>query len=100
MKTLAAVFTALALTSTVCYAQSNPGMDIEAAGRKAWQSLLPALDADKDGKISAAEFEKIDKSPERAQAKFKQMDSDKDGFVTEAEYVEWVKAAAQGKRRQ
>jgi hypothetical protein len=38
----------------------------------------------RDGKLSAAEFEKMDKNPEKAQAKFKQIDADQDGAAASA----------------
>ncbi len=42
-------------------------------------------DADKDGKLSLAEFKAVCKDPAKAEAKFAAADADKDGFLTPEE---------------
>lgn len=61
----------LLLAGTVC-AQTNP---------------FAALDADRDGKVSAAEV------PEALRAHFKSLDADSDGFVTREEVARFAPAA-------
>jgi len=46
----------------------------------AWRAALQRLDADLDGKISKAEFN-------RGEQAFRRLDRDRDGFVTEAEFL-------------
>jgi Ca2+-binding EF-hand superfamily protein len=76
---------------------SGQRFDPEQAAKAAWKQLLTELDANKDGKLSRAEFGKAWKDQATADEKFKPIDANKDGFIVEAEYVAWVKKAAKGK---
>jgi Ca2+-binding EF-hand superfamily protein len=91
-------------TNSVCAALIGFGMlagtgtafgqdpEIEKAAKRAWQQILAACDANKDGKMSRAEFGTIEKPSPASDQKFKAMDSNADGYVVESEYVAWVKS--------
>jgi Ca2+-binding EF-hand superfamily protein len=81
MKTLLISAAAMVLTAGAAHAQQQH------AGRG-----FEAMDADKDGRVSAAEFQKV--RGERLAGMFARVDTDKDGRVTAAE----AEAAAQGGR--
>ncbi len=55
--------------------------------RAAYKMILAQADANKDGKLSAAECLSIWKDKSVAQKNCTFWDVDKDGFITEAEYV-------------
>jgi len=93
----------LAMTCGAAFAQMappDPDLDhdgkvtLEEFGKMRAGGFMARLDADKDGRISRAEFDTAAKRMQerggaegaaRAEAMWADLDSDKDGFITEAE---------------
>ncbi|MDO8419331.1 MAG: hypothetical protein Q7S90_04775, partial [Rubrivivax sp.] len=80
--TLAAGLTTLAMASQAL-AAGPPEQNI----RQAYRMILSQADANKDGKLSAAECRAIWKDRNIAEKNCGFWDIDKDGYITEAEYV-------------
>lgn len=59
----------------------------EQSVRDAYKMIVSQADANKDGKLSAAECRAIWKDKSTAERNCSFWDADKDGFITEAEYV-------------
>ena len=59
----------------------------EQGARDAYKMIVSQADANKDGKLSAAECSAIWKDKSTAERNCSFWDVDKDGFITEAEYV-------------
>ena len=80
---------ALALSTIPSLAQGVGPSD--AAIKEAYQSLISALDANKDGKLSVTECMAMSKDKKKAEKDCKYWDANGDGFITEEEYVKQVK---------
>ena len=59
--------------------------------KEAYQSLISALDANKDGKLSVTECMAMSKDKKKAEKDCKYWDANGDGVITEEEYVKQVK---------
>jgi len=59
--------------------------------KEAYKSLLPSLDANKDGKLTASECMTLSKDKKKAEKDCKYWDANSDGVITEEEYVQQVK---------
>jgi len=79
----------LALSAIPSLAQGVGPSD--AAIKEAYQSLISALDANKDGKLSVTECMAMSKDKKKAEKDCKYWDANGDGFITEEEYVKQVK---------
>jgi hypothetical protein len=80
---------ALALSVIPSLAQGVGPSD--AAIKEAYQSLISALDANKDGKLSVTECMAMSKDKKKAEKDCKYWDANGDGVITEEEYVKQVK---------
>lgn len=69
----------------------------EPDGKAAFRMILSQADANKDGKLSAAECQAMWKDKRMAQKNCSFWDVDKDGLITEAEYVR--QASSLGRKR-
>jgi EF hand len=63
----------------------------DAGIKEAYQSLISALDANKDGKLSVTECMAMSKDKKKAEKDCKYWDVNGDGVITEEEYVKQVK---------
>ena len=88
----AALATAVA-TAPPAYAAGPPEDNI----RQAYRMILSQADANKDGKLSAAECMAIYKDKGTAEKNCSFWDVDKDGTITEEEYVQ--QALSMGKKK-
>ena len=79
----------LALSAIPSLAQGVGPSD--AAIKEAYQSLISALDANKDGKLSVTECMAMSKDKKKAEKDCKYWDANGDGAITEEEYVKQVK---------
>jgi hypothetical protein len=79
----------LALSAIPSLAQGVGPSD--AAIKKAYQSLVSALDANKDGKLSVTECMAMSKDKKKAEKDCKYWDANGDGVITEEEYLKQVK---------
>jgi Ca2+-binding EF-hand superfamily protein len=79
----------LALSTIPSLAQGVGPSD--AAIKGAYQSLISALDANKDGKLSVTECMAMSKDKKKAEKDCKYWDANGDGVITEEEYVKQVK---------
>jgi signal transduction histidine kinase len=79
----------LALSAIPSLAQGVGPSD--AAIKEAYQSLISALDANKDGKLSVTECMAMSKDKKKAEKDCKYWDANGDGVITEEEYVKQVK---------
>jgi len=80
---------ALALGTIPSLAQGVGPSD--AAIKEAYQSVISALDANKDGKLSLTECMAMSKDKKKAEKDCKYWDANGDGVITEEEYVKQVK---------
>ena len=80
---------ALALSVIPSLAQGVGPSD--AAIKGAYQSVISALDANKDGKLSLTECMAMSKDKKKAEKDCKYWDANGDGVITEEEYVQQVK---------
>jgi len=79
----------LALSTILSLAQGVGPSD--AAIKEAYQSLISALDANKDGKLSVTECMAMSKDKKKAEKDCKYWDANGDGVISEEEYVKQVK---------
>jgi len=79
----------LALSANPALAQGVGPSD--AAIKGAYQSVISALDANKDGKLSLTECMAMSKDKKKAEKDCKYWDANSDSVITEEEYVQQVK---------
>jgi len=79
----------LALSANPSLAQGVGPSD--AAIKGAYQSVISALDANKDGKLSLTECMAMSKDKKKAEKDCKYWDANSDSVITEEEYVQQVK---------
>ena len=89
MKVIITTLSALALASTLAFAEGKPGRSGGRHGHPNPAEIFKKLDANNDGSISEAEFKagpRAQKNPAKAAEIFKKLDKDNSGAVSLEEF--------------